>query len=221
VQDRETTINGLNHKLVAKDADIKRLTAENSQLRQPRAASGSNVMITRPKTPPNPRDQSGPPRRANQSHYSEAGANVAHRGSAEQSQGRESQRPAVERGGDFYYSDEDDSDEFHSRGAGTNVGGRASGPTDMAALHFMHLLARLRVLTNPHDEDDFIHNIVSVFEQHITNPHDQLALLQKLPARIVAECHNDFHTSLYHYLLSDDEVTPSSRGHTARPHVSV
>jgi hypothetical protein len=91
----------------------------------------------------------------------------------------------------------------------------------MAALHFMHLLARLRVLTNPHDEDDFIHNIVSVFEQHITERHDQLALLQKLPARIVADHDNDFHTSLYHYLLSDDDVTRSSSRKTAGRQASV
>ncbi len=134
---------------------------------------------------------------------------------------------AVVRGGDFddsdaegYYSDEN----FHSADEGHNdhhPSHGTSGQRDLAALHFMHLLARLRVLTNPHDEDDFIHNIVSVFEEHITDHNDIRALLQKLPARIVADHDNDFHACLYHYLLSDDEGTPSSRGHTARPHVSV
>jgi len=216
VQDRDTMIDKLNHQIVAKDADIKRLTTENSQLRQPRAASNSNVMITRPTTPPKPRDQSGPPRRANQSHYSEAGANVAHRGSAEQSQGRGSRYPVRD---DAYNSDDDfqSADEVyddHHQAHGT------TGQRDLAALHFMHLLARLRVLTRG-GEDDFIADLVSVFENHIRDPNDIRALLQKLPARIVADHDNDFHDCLYHYLLSDDEVTPISRGHTARPHASV
>ena len=105
--------------------------------------------------------------------------------------------------------DSDDDDHDHRQPAHDT-----SGYKDMAALHFMHLLARLRALTEDNHEDRFIDNLVRIFEGYIRKPSDRLALLQKLPPRIVVD--GDFHASLYHYLLSDDGVNASSRRRTSR-----